>query len=186
MLVRDSSMLMRQYPSKFCSLYIIKWNNKNTPSFRSFCTVLYALSSPPFYTTYVRLPTINDPVPFEIETNPKYFPFFQDAIGAMDGTHINCCPAGDERHLARDRKGGVSQNTLACCGFNMRFQYILSGMDGCTADASMYNDARLSDLTIPADKYYLADAGFGMCDSLLIPYRGVRYHLAEWGRANVR
>lgn len=68
----------------------------------------------------------------------------------------------------------------------MRFQYILSGMDGCTADASMYNDARLSDLTIPADKYYLADAGFGMCDSLLIPYRGVRYHLAEWGRANVR
>ncbi|KAF9554698.1 hypothetical protein CPC08DRAFT_766532 [Agrocybe pediades] len=32
----------------------------------------------------------------------------------------------------------------------------------------MYNEARLSDLTIPEGKYYLADAGF------------------EWGRANVR
>jgi len=28
---------------------------------------------------------------------------------------------------------------------------------------------------------YLADADFPHCDQLLIPYRGVRYHLAEWG-----
>jgi hypothetical protein len=134
----------------------------------------------------VRLPTVHDAVPSEILSNPKFFPFFDGAIGAMDGTHINCCPSSEERHLARNRKGGVSQNTLACCGFDMRFQYMLSGWDGCAADASMYNDARLSDLTIPEGKYYLADAGFGMCDSLLIPYRGVRYHLAEWGRASVR
>jgi hypothetical protein len=148
--------------------------------------ILYALSSPPFYTTYVHLPTIHDAVPSEILSNPKFFPFFEGAIGAMDGTHINCCPSSEERHLARDRKGGVSQNTLACCSFDMRFQYMMSGWDGCAADASMYNDARLSDLAIPEGKYYLADAGFGMCDSLLIPYRGVHYHLAEWGRASVR
>ena len=36
------------------------------------------------------------------------------------------------------------------------------------------------------NKYYLADAGFPTCDTLLIPYRGVRYHLAEWGRVNLR
>jgi hypothetical protein len=47
----------------------------------------------------------------------------------------------------------------------------------------MYASARLVDLTIPDGKYYLADAGFVICDSLLVPYRGVRYHLAEWGRA---
>jgi len=58
---------------------------------------------------------------------------------------------------------------------------MLSGWDGCTADASMYNDACLSDLHIPTGKCYLADARFGICDSLLVPYRGVRYHLAEWG-----
>ena len=33
-------------------------------------------------------------------------------------------------------------------------------------------------------KAYLADAGFGICDSLLVPCRGAHYHLAEWGQAN--
>ena len=50
----------------------------------------------------------------------------------------------------------------------------------------MYHDARLTDLTIPLGKYFLADAGFPICEGLLIPYRGVRYHLQEWGRANLR
>ena len=59
-------------------------------------------------------------------------------------------------------------------------------MNDCTADASMHNNAWLSDLIILEGKYYLADAGFGMCNSLLILYQGVQYHLAEWGHANVR
>ena len=63
---------------------------------------------------------------------------------------------------------------------------MLSGWDGSAADASVYNDARQSDLPIPENKFYLADAGFGICDGLLVPYRGVRYHLAEWGRASAR
>jgi len=104
----------------------------------------------------------------------------------MDGSHFNCCPSSLERQYARDRKGGVSMNLLACSSFDLQFQYMLSGWDGSAADATMYNDACLSDLTIPPGKFYLADAGFGICDSLLVPYRGVRYHLAEWGRASVR
>ena len=94
----------------------------------------------------------------------------------MDGTHINCCPPLNERHLARDRKGGVTQNTLACCGFNMRFQYILSGMDGCTADGSMYHDARLSDLTIPEGKY-ISNLGFWVIaiNSAWLEYNSYQY-----------
>lgn len=34
-------------------------------------------------------------------------------------------------------------------------------------------------------KYYIADAGFAVCDTLLTPFRKVRYHLKEWGRAAV-
>jgi len=99
----------------------------------------------------------------------------------MDGTHINCCPSAAERQAARNRKGGVSQNCLACVSFSMRFQYFLSGWAGSTADGAMYNYSRLTDLRIPEGRYYLADAGFGICDALLVPFRGVRYHLAEWG-----
>jgi len=68
--------------------------------------------------------------------------------------------------------------------FSMRFQYFLSGWEGSTADGAMYSYSRLADLRIPEGKYYLADAGFGVCDALLVPFRGVHYHLAEWGRAN--
>jgi hypothetical protein len=68
----------------------------------------------------------------------------------------------------------------------MRFLYFISGWEGSAADATMYSESRLADLRILQGKAYLADAGFGICDALLVPYRGVRYHLAEWGRAGVR
>lgn len=148
--------------------------------------MLIALSSPAFYNQHVQLPRADDPVPSRILNNPKWFPFFDGAIGALDGTHIACSPSAAERAAARNRKGGVSQNTLACCSFDMKFQYIASGWEGSTADAMIYHHSRLTDLPVPEGKYYLADAGFGACDSLLVPYRGVRYHLAEWGRAGVR
>jgi hypothetical protein len=61
-----------------------------------------------------------------------------------------------------------------------------SGWEGSAADAVIYDNARHTDLTVLAGKYYLADVGFGACDALLIPYRCVHYHLAEWGRAAVR
>ena len=148
--------------------------------------MLIFFSSAPFYTQYVHLPPIDAPTPPEILNNPKYFPFFKDALGAIDGTHINCSATAAMREAARDRKGGVTQNCLAICGFDMSFYYIFSGWDGSAADSTMFYDARITDLQIPAGKYYLADAGFPTCDALVIPKRGVRYHLAEWGRAAQR
>jgi hypothetical protein len=68
----------------------------------------------------------------------------------------------------------------------MRFLHIQSGWEGSVADAQMFHDARFTDLRIPDGKYFLADAGFPTCSSLLVPYRGPRYHLAEWGRAQLR
>jgi hypothetical protein len=68
----------------------------------------------------------------------------------------------------------------------MKFLYFISGWEGAAADATMYEAARIRDFNIPEGKFYLADAGFSICHSLLVPYRGVRYHLAEWGRAGVR
>jgi len=151
---------------------------------RYFKRILFAFSSPPIYSTYVRLPDADSPPALEIVQNPKFFPFFANAIGAIDGTHIACHPFGEDRHAAWDRKGNFSQNCLAACSFNLCFTYMLSGWEGSAADARLYHDARTTDFSIPEGKYYLADAGFGSCDELLVPYRGVRYHLAEWGRAN--
>lgn len=148
--------------------------------------MLIFFSSAPFYTRYIHLPPIGAPTPPEIQKNMKFYPFFKDALGAIDGTHINCSATAEMRQAARDRKGGITQNCLAICGFNMVFYYIFSGWDGSAADSTMFYDARVTDLHIPPGKYYLADAGFPICEALLIPKRGERYHLAEWGRAAQR
>ena len=147
--------------------------------------MLTIFSSPPFYTNLVRLPHETDPIPSEIRDNPKRYPFFRDAIGAIDGTHIACAPSERERAAARNRKGLLTQNCLIACSFDLRFTYVLSGWEGSAADALIFHNARQTDFPIPNGKYYLADAGFPLCPELLVPYRSVRYHLAEWGRARI-
>jgi DDE superfamily endonuclease len=143
-------------------------------------------SSPPFYVKYVHLPTANSGVPPEIRSNPKFWPFFKDCLGAIDGSHIHSAPPAVERASRRNRKGFLSQNCLFICSFSLWFLYVLTGWEGSATDARVYEDARAHDLHIPSGRYYLADAGFPQCPELLVPYRGVRYHLAEWGRASVR
>jgi hypothetical protein len=80
---------------------------------RYFKEVLMAISSPQFYNENVYLPHVDNPVPHEILNNPKWFPFFKDSVGGMDGTHINCHPSKEEHDVAQNCKGGISQNTLA-------------------------------------------------------------------------
>lgn len=180
-----------QRSNKTISLYGTLWRpNYNSISSncfdRYFRTILDALTSPPFYKKYVQLPDALAPIPSYIAGNQKFTPWFDNVIGAMGGTHITCCPSSDGQQAAQNRKGGVSQNCLACVSFDMKFVYFVSGWEGSTADSTMYTRSQLTDLLIPPGCFYLADAGFGICDLLLVPYCGVRYHLAEWGRADVR
>lgn len=50
----------------------------------------------------------------------------------------------------------------------------------------MYEDAQLQDFKIHAGRHYLADAGFGTYDALLVPCWVVQYQLSEWGCAGVQ
>jgi hypothetical protein len=129
---------------------------------------------------------VDDPVSSCIHDQPKFWPYFKDALGALDGSHIHVAPPASQRAVHRNRKGFLSQNCLFRCSFDLQFVYSLTGWEGSAADARVYEDARSKDLYISDGTYYLADAGFPACQHLLIPYRGVRYHLAEWGRAGVR
>ena len=106
----------------------------------------------------------------------------------MDGTHFHAHAhtAASNHDALRNRNGALTTNTLAACDFQMLFIHIQSGWEGSVADSQMFHDARFTDFHIPVSKYYLTDTGFPACDALLVPYRGVRYHLAEWGRANSR
>ena len=67
----------------------------------------------------------------------------------------------------------------------MIFYYIFSGWEGSASNLMMFYDAHITDLPIPAGKYYLADTGIPVCASLVIPICGKHYHLQEWGHANL-
>ena len=143
-------------------------------------------SSEPFYSKYVHLPGANSQVLPSIHYNPKFWPFFKDALGALHGSHFASSPPRAQRPFCRNRKGFISQNCLFACSFDMLFLYAMTGWEGSANDARVWEDARSKNLVIPNGKYYLADAGYPSCKELLIPYQNVRYHLAEWGRAGVR
>ncbi|XP_042477251.1 putative nuclease HARBI1 [Macadamia integrifolia] len=114
----------------------------------------------------------------------RFYPYFKDCIGAIDGSHIPAWVHLSDHPRFRDRKGDISQNILAACDFDMKYTYILSGWEGSASDARILDNALHRDgdgkLVLPRGKYYFVDAGYANQQGFLRPYRNVRYHLKEW------
>ncbi len=128
----------------------------------------------------------SDRTPPEIQLNPKFSPFFENCIGALDGTHIPATIPPTLQKRFRNRKGYTSQNVLGVVNFDLTFSFILAGWEGSVHDGRVLNAAISEGLTLPDRKFYLGDAGYGLSSFCLTPYRGVRYHLREWGAAGER
>ena len=124
--------------------------------YRYFKKILCLLSTAPFYQMYIQLGT-GEYVPSKIRRNPIFFPYFKDAIGAIDGSHIPAAPPALLHRQYRNRKGYLSQNAL----FNLKFTYTLLGWEESAMDACIYDDAIVSNgLRILDRKYLLANAGY--------------------------
>jgi len=139
--------------------------------YRYFHKMTAIFSSNPFYSKYVRFP--DGSVPHKIRKNPKWWPFFKGAIGALDGSHIHVSPRATKCPVYHNRKGFVSQNCLFACDFDLKFTYSLTGWEGSATDARVYEDACAHDFQTPEGKYFLADAGYPLRPGLLVPYCGV-------------
>jgi hypothetical protein len=72
---------------------------------------------------------------------------------------------------------------MAACDFNMRFVRIHAGWEGCATDPTVFDHAVTKGFIIPEGYFYLADAGYTSHADMMVPYRGVRYHLCEQYRA---
>ena len=70
--------------------------------------MLKIFSMAPFYTDFVCLSDMNAPIPEYIQDNPKFYPFFYGAIGALDGTHFDCSGTSEQQAIAHDHKGHVT------------------------------------------------------------------------------
>jgi hypothetical protein len=139
------------------------------------------------YPAFVNLPNINTPLASRIADNSKFFPYFKDCLGALDGTHIAVHIPLQDHARYRNRKGFLSQNVLAVCDFDLNFVYVLPGWEGSAHDGRVLSDAQsYQGFLTPLGKYWLGDAGYGNSEYVLTPYRGTRYHLNEQWLVSLR
>ncbi|KAL5567609.1 hypothetical protein UlMin_024184 [Ulmus minor] len=135
-------------------------------------------------------PSNFDDVPDEIRFNPKYYPYFQDCIGAIDGTHIAAHAPSNVANNYRGRKSNVTTNMLAVCSFDMLFTYVVTGWEGAVHDSRVLT-TQLEDPNSgfphpPPGKYYLVDSGYSNKPGYLAPFRNVPYHLRDARRRGGR
>jgi len=72
--------------------------------------------------------------------NPRFYPYFKNYIGAIDGTHVQCVVPNDMfiQHLWR--KGITTQNVMTCCDFNIRFTFVNAGWPRSVHDMRVFNN----------------------------------------------
>ena len=123
-----------------------------------------------------------DPIPAKISNNANFAPFFDNCIGALDGTHIPAVIPLELQGPFRNRKKFITQNILGVANFDLTFGYALFGWEGSAHDSRVNDDAKTKVLPLLVDKYYLGDAGYALSKYVLTPYRGVRYHLVAFAQ----
>ncbi|POW18077.1 hypothetical protein PSHT_06162 [Puccinia striiformis] len=157
-------------------LYIVGHNNSNRQAqdrfqhsgqtiskvFRHVLELLVQLA-PKFF-----IQPSHETIPHQIQSNPKFSPFFDKCLGALDGVHIPASVPAHKTAPYRNRKGFLSQNVLGVCDFGMRFTYMRVGWEGTAHDARVLRDARSKDFKIRQGFFYLADAGYGLSRNVLV------------------
>lgn len=90
-----------------------------------------------------------DSMPPEIASNSKLYLYFKHCRGGLDGSYFDAWVQEEVMAWYQTRKGGIAQNVLAACDFDLKFVYILSGWEGSASDSTVFEYAREWDLTIP-------------------------------------
>jgi hypothetical protein len=79
----------------------------------------------------------------------RFWPHFKDAIGAIDGSHVQVSVPTEDVVNHTCRHGYTSQNILTVCDFDMRFTFMVTGWPGSAHDTRILNHA----LTNFGDKF---------------------------------
>ena len=110
---------------------------------------------------------------WKITRDARFFPYFQNCLGAIDGTHVPITISEEKQAPYRNRKGTLSQNIMLACDFDLNFTFISSGWEGSATDARVLSSTLLGGFHVPEGKYYLVDGGYAYTPAFLTPYRGV-------------
>jgi len=78
---------------------------------------------------------------------------------------------------------------IVVCDFDLNITYVSAGWEGSATDARVLRSAMnksIGKFEVPLGKFFLVDGGYANTTSFLVPYRGVRYHLKEFGHGHRR
>ncbi|KAF2317524.1 hypothetical protein GH714_023929 [Hevea brasiliensis] len=119
-------------------------------------------------------------VPPEILGDPRFYPYFKDCVGAVDGIHIPVMVGVDEQGPFRNKSGLLSQNVLAACSFDLKFHYVLAGWEGSASDLRVLNSALTRRNKLQVYKYYIVDSKYANMPGFIAPYNGIPHHSNEY------
>ncbi|XP_068336618.1 uncharacterized protein [Pyrus communis] len=127
-----------------------------------------------------KLLKVPEPIP-NAYPDPKWS-WFENCLGALDGTYINVHVPESDKPRYRSRKGEIVINMLEVCNLDMNFIFVYPGWEGLATHSRLLQDAirRPLGLKVPMGCYYLVDGGYTNGPGYHAPYRGVCYHLSEW------
>lgn len=116
-----------------------RWQHSGSTVSHYFGDVIAALLA--IAPEHILMPTKDTPTHPRIASDPKYAPYFGNVIGAIDGTHIPASVSitddNTDPAAYRNRKGWLSQNVLAGCDFDMKFIFVMSGVEGSAGDGAV-------------------------------------------------
>ncbi|XP_072146884.1 uncharacterized protein [Setaria viridis] len=75
---------------------------------------------------------------------------------------------------------------MVACDFDLNITFISSGCEASATESKVLRSTMSKGLQVPPGKFYLVDGGYANTPSFLAPYRGVRYHLKEFGAGHRR
>nr|POF26915.1 protein alp1-like [Quercus suber] len=118
----------------------------------------------------------------------KYYLWFENCVGAMDGTHVSVRPPKHVTQAYRLRKSTVTTNVLCVCNMDMQFIYVHAGWEGNANDSRVFEevigDPKHGFPWPPTGSYYLVDSGLPIGTSFLPPHKSTRYHAQGFHSSN--
>ena len=89
-------------------------------------------------------------VPSKIRDDERYWPYFKDCIGAIDGTHMPVKISLSKQIPYIGRKWTPTHNVMAVCDFCMYFTFVWAGWEGTAHDTRIFLEAiRKEELRFP-------------------------------------
>ncbi|XLS57283.1 hypothetical protein HN51_007038 [Arachis hypogaea] len=96
-------------------------------------------------------------VPPEIfNSGGRFYPYFKNCIGALDGTHIRVKVPKEEVSRYKGRKCFPTMNVLATCTFDLKFTYVLPGWEGSASDLRILENAIHNEDNLNVSQRYLS------------------------------